>query len=257
MMTHGGRNGYEKVAQEFNCKARFYDKDHLEPNSIMGLHQRLRSLWVNELVNGKGRMLEVGCGTGLNLKSLSYRVDCVGIDISMGMLKEGRGKNLDVCGANGEILPFKDKSFDYVLCINALQYFDRLPIVVSEIKRVLREEGRFIFDFKNSFSGRAVFHSLSRAFHIRRERESEKWHSVFAIEKMLRKLGWKTERMIGMEFHFLPMNVNAINREKIEWLFKMEEYLSSTRLRYFGGRIMLSAICAAKDEGISIGSRLY
>jgi ubiquinone/menaquinone biosynthesis C-methylase UbiE len=248
-MSHGEGNGYEEVAQEFNHKARVYDEQHLEPDSIMGLHQRLRDLWLDELVDGKGRMLEVGCGTGLNLKHLSRRIRSVGIDISRGMLKEGRAKDLTVCEANGEILPFKDGSFDYVICINALQYFDDLPMIMSEVRRVLGQEGRFILDFKNSISGRAAVHCLLRAFHRKKGRELEKWHSVFAVEELLGEFGWKIERMIGMEFHFLQMGVNPIKRGTIEWLFKMEKYLSSSGLRFLAGRIMLSAIRAEGARG--------
>jgi ubiquinone/menaquinone biosynthesis C-methylase UbiE len=231
---------YGKVVEEFDVKANSYDQLHLTTHSIMGLHQRLRNLWVTKLSVGKGKTLEVGCGTGINSKNLSDQMRYIGIDISMGMTKQCRQKFLDVCQANGETLPFKDESFDCVLCINALQYFGNLPAVMMEIKRVLKPEGRFIFDFKNRISARATYHGLTRIRGKTKGIDLETRHSLYSIQKILRKIEWKIDRMIGTEFHFLPMNMNSMDNTMMESIFKIEKYLGSTWLRYFAGRILLS-----------------
>lgn len=108
---------------------------------------------VGELGDAKiERVLDVGCGAGLQLLQFAEqkRAFCVGIDIGEEVGEIGnavfRERNLENSGAfvrsRGERLPFADESFDVVLCRVALPYMDNRK-TISEISRVLRPQGKF------------------------------------------------------------------------------------------------------------------
>jgi demethylmenaquinone methyltransferase/2-methoxy-6-polyprenyl-1,4-benzoquinol methylase len=102
------------------------------------------------------RILEIGFGTGHALVSLARSVGLsgrvYGVDISEGMARRARGK-LErtglgdavelICG-DGARLPLRDIAVDGIFMSFALELFDtpRIPLVLGEGKRVLREEGR-------------------------------------------------------------------------------------------------------------------
>lgn len=53
--------------------------------------------------------------------------------------------------ANGERLPFKDNSFDVVLCSDALQYIPDAPGAVTEMHRVLRPDGTLLLTTRGCY----------------------------------------------------------------------------------------------------------
>lgn len=86
----------------------------------------------------KGRILEVGCGTGYAQDKLK---DAIGMDITLSLLKENRNKI--VCG-NAEFIPFKSNMFDTVYSINLLEHVKNPSKAVSECMRVLKKNGTLI-----------------------------------------------------------------------------------------------------------------
>ena len=103
-----------------------------------------------EEVKGR-RVLDLGCGFGRYLLALqSSGADAIGVDLGEPYLRlspliaarEGQSTPLRTL-ATGESLPFRDASFDVVLCIRSLPYMD-LRATLSEIARVLVDGGRLV-----------------------------------------------------------------------------------------------------------------
>ncbi len=104
------------------------------------------------------RVLEVGSGTGWALERIAQQVGrqgrVFGLDLSSGMLRTARnrlsrnGLTPEVGLAQGDAatMPFPDGIFDAVFSSFTLELFDTsdIPIVLSEIRRVLRPEGRLV-----------------------------------------------------------------------------------------------------------------
>lgn len=94
----------------------------------------------------QGRVLEVGCGTGLLLERLLRCGDAVGVDVSIGMLKRAR-KRLRRKGAgtlvlgDAQRLPFRDGSFDSAVSTFALTAVPDLDAALGEMVRVVRDGG--------------------------------------------------------------------------------------------------------------------
>lgn len=101
-------------------------------------------------VKPRSRILDAGCGTGRHLCE-AYRyegVDVVGLDVkredlrfAMGILQmmqdETRGSWLVLVADIAE-LPFKDASFDGVICSEVLEHVTDCEKVIKELLRVLK-----------------------------------------------------------------------------------------------------------------------
>lgn len=104
----------------------------------------------------KTNVLEVGCGGGILSEEMAKMgVIITGIDPSEQSLniavKHAKDNNLKINyeKGTGEYLPFRDNSFDAVLCCDVLEHVKDLPKVISEISRVLKNRGIFIYDTFN------------------------------------------------------------------------------------------------------------
>jgi len=114
-------------------------------------------------------VLEVAAGSGAVTRALAPRLSeharYVVTDLNPAMLERARqrheGHRLEWRAANAMSLPFEDDSFDIVLCQFGVMFFPDRIKGYSEILRVLRPGGHFIFNSwgpldKNDFSHVAV-----------------------------------------------------------------------------------------------------
>lgn len=99
--------------------------------------QRESAIELVRLVGPKGSVLDLGCGTGFVSSFLPDGCEPVGVDISEGMLRRYASRFRNAVLGDAESLPFKDKSFDYVLSNFSLHWTD-LRRSVPEILRVAR-----------------------------------------------------------------------------------------------------------------------
>jgi phosphatidylethanolamine/phosphatidyl-N-methylethanolamine N-methyltransferase len=97
------------------------------------------------------KLLEVGIGTGNNLRNLPPGVIVTGIDFSAEMLDVCRRKAQDLpCGEvrllemDAHRLDFPDGSFDKALCFYSLCAVEDPFEVIGEVARVLRPGGRLV-----------------------------------------------------------------------------------------------------------------
>jgi SAM-dependent methyltransferase len=91
------------------------------------------------LGRGSGRLLDLGCGTGVAipaLQSLGWSV--VGVDVSEAMLERARARGADIVRFDGRTVPFEDASFDAAVAIWIHTDVDDFPAILREAARVLR-----------------------------------------------------------------------------------------------------------------------
>src|SRR5207248_1361323 len=102
--------------------------------------QRRRYAVITKLAAGAQRVLDVGCGSSRIIGSGRL----VGLDIVLGKLRYARRyENPLVHGSIFE-LPFKDASFDCVICSEVIEHVPADERVFSELERVLEPGGRLI-----------------------------------------------------------------------------------------------------------------
>ncbi len=103
------------------------------------------SRWRSDLMGqARGRVLEVGCGTGLGLRELAGHVDSVwGIDPAADSLRRSarRVPEAGLAVASAEHLPFADDSFDCVVSSLVFCSVADPERGLAEIRRVLAADG--------------------------------------------------------------------------------------------------------------------
>jgi SAM-dependent methyltransferase len=139
---------YDSIADRYNRRYSLYE--------YAGTRESLLGFIGEKPVD----VLEVGCGTGHWLQTLSghwsatafaERPRIVGVEPSMPMLRHASGLRVR---ATAEHLPFADASFDRIYCVNALHHFnDRLQFF-REARRLLRPGGGVMTVGKDPFAER-------------------------------------------------------------------------------------------------------
>lgn len=127
---------------------RYEERRAVDPLYMAGVRAAVRALGP---LRGE-TILDAGCGTGLTTRLLAGRCGSIAaLDASVAsleFLKYGAAAR-DVLAVRGDLrhLPFESKTFDRVLCANALQQFpgrDNHLRVVAELARVTRPGGKVV-----------------------------------------------------------------------------------------------------------------
>lgn len=130
-----------------------YEK-HILPRLLhMAMGNKDLSRLRAELVpQARGRVLEVGLGSGLNLPFYGSGVSAVtGLDPSpelLSMAEKNAGQtpfDLELIERGAEYLPFDDKSFDTVLTTWTLCSVPGIEAALGEMRRVLKPGGELLF----------------------------------------------------------------------------------------------------------------
>lgn len=128
--------------------SRFYD-NIMKDAEEKGLRDWRKTL----LQNLSGEVLEIGCGTGANLPFYSNSITrLVLVEPNIYMQEKLREKlagfklkKLEILSDEAESLSLADNSFDVVVCTLVLCSVVNLEKSLSEIYRILRPQGKFIF----------------------------------------------------------------------------------------------------------------
>lgn len=116
--------------------------------------------------------LEVGCGIGSVCKRVAekYTWSVTGVDVDPEQIKLAQESSQDVpnirfLAADATNLPFPDREFDIVLSFGTTHHISNWLGALSEMRRVLKPEGYFIyydFVYKRPFArlGRSFKHSF-------------------------------------------------------------------------------------------------
>ena len=99
------------------------------------------------LASARGRVLELGAGTGLNLRHYPDGVDLVVSEPDPGMrrrLERRAAGRATVVAAGAEALPFPDGSFDTVVSTLVLCTVADPDAALAEVRRVLTPDGRLL-----------------------------------------------------------------------------------------------------------------
>ncbi|HBR17642.1 MAG: hypothetical protein A3G39_10480 [Deltaproteobacteria bacterium RIFCSPLOWO2_12_FULL_43_16] len=183
----------------FDIFAPLYDFGIWLIGLLLGGERKLRNLAVETISPAPGcKTLEICCGTAtISLMSAEKGASVYGLDISRGMLNVAREKaqrqkvNLRLVQSDVASMPFKEKAFDRAVASIGLHEmpFDVSRDIFKEIRRVLKENGKFvIFDYHKA-EGFAGF--LQKAFFIFAERETAKEFINADLQKELRDAGFK------------------------------------------------------------------
>ena len=121
------------------------DKFYNHPNPLVRYieNKRIRTLIDLAAIEDTDDVLEVGCGAGHILERIGTgRLH--GIDISATQIRRARerlGDRVELKQSPGEEIPYRDRSFDKILCSEVIEHvLDPVPLL-REMKRVLKDDG--------------------------------------------------------------------------------------------------------------------
>lgn len=128
-----------------------YDAD---VTAVFGIYHRfLLDPYLDRVAGavGRGRALDLGCGTGVITVALAERgFDVVGLDHSPDMLAiaeqklaQSRSSRYELMTADVRDLPFASAEFDCVTCQGLLHHLEDIRPCVAEMARVLKPGGFF------------------------------------------------------------------------------------------------------------------
>lgn len=105
---------------------------------------RVHGMLAHLLGAGRGRCLDVCCGTGAHAPALAgLGFTPVGVDLSRGQLRHARA-TLPVAAADAAALPVAGAAVDAAVCVLASTDVPDYGAVLGEVARALRPGGRFV-----------------------------------------------------------------------------------------------------------------
>ncbi len=200
--------------EELKNQQELYDKGWREELAA-GKEQRgnlrtnLEFLTETNLLKPNVRILEIGCGIGSIVFELNKEgYDITGTDISGEAITYGLKKYGDIKlqVQPAEHLQFEDQTFDVVLSFDLFEHIARIDRHISEVYRVLRKNGFYLFQTPNKYSN-MIFETLYHKSLIWR-RAHPSLHTPGRLKRRLSKHGF--------EIQFVKMNpVNEFTLNKL------------------------------------------
>ena len=189
------------------------------------LQTNLEFLAQTDLLKPRDRILEIGCGIGTVVHELSKKGhDIIGIDISSEAIEYGKKKygdiHLEVQAA--EILPYENESFEVVLSFDLFEHIAEIDKHISEVNRVLRPGGCYLFQTPNRYSN--IIYETLRTKSLQWRRYHPSLHSPG-------QLRWRMTRH-GFDTRFVKMNpINEFTQKKLQKLGTLGKILQRVDFR--------------------------
>ena len=126
-----------RVARYFDSRAHEYDK-HVHAYYTARRREELGR-------RANGLILEVGSGSGVLTPALAAKGRVIGLDIAPAMIARAVART-GIAGAlaDAQLLPFKNNSFDTVVCSEVIHYLENRRKFCEEGYRVLRPGGKIL-----------------------------------------------------------------------------------------------------------------
>jgi ubiquinone/menaquinone biosynthesis C-methylase UbiE len=132
----------EESLQKFNEAASTYDS-----KSSRWTEQTHPYILAELKLETISAILDIGCGTGTLLSKVDGDIRKAGLDLSPEMLKKARdklGAEVDLRVGDSEKLPWPKDSFDAVTINLSFHHYEHPETVLTEVHRVLKNNGRVI-----------------------------------------------------------------------------------------------------------------
>jgi len=142
-IPHGEKMTVNKIQNVYDEIADQYEKKIWFDQHILGVARLRKKL----LSKATGKILDVACGTGLNIPMFPTDSDITAVDLSPNMLEVAHvnaikhGLNVNLAVVDAEHLEFPDGSFDTVVSTLSTCTFPNPVKALQEIKRVCRHNG--------------------------------------------------------------------------------------------------------------------
>lgn len=154
-----------------------------------------KNLWFKNYLQKKDFILDIGCGVGTDLLiAAGFVKSATGLDINKKslsvageLMKKSGAKNVNFYQHDANLrLPFRNNSFDKVVCSDVLEHLKKRDFAILEIKRVLKKDGILLLVIDNPETGWKKLLKSSELFYFA-DPEHFYEYSREEIEKVLNK----------------------------------------------------------------------
>jgi 2-polyprenyl-3-methyl-5-hydroxy-6-metoxy-1,4-benzoquinol methylase len=159
-------------------------------------------------IEGRIKVLDVGCADGSILAPFAQRHDLHGVDISEALVSKASRAGLRalVHDLETKALPYPDQSFDAVFNGENIEHCVNTDWMLSEINRVLKPGGTLVLTFPNIRTALSLMMMLLDLPPMYAARYRSPHYRDFTLRTMkiaLRNNGFSIQRCLGSSF-FLP-----------------------------------------------------
>ena len=169
-------NYYDGIAKGYD---ELHGEEQLKKLVLIGKEIRTDSQ-LKDFIKPTYKLLDVGCGTGISTGFFNVK-DKFGVDLSKSLIRIARRNYpaYDFMVGSAEQLLYKDKQFDIVISLTAIQNFDDINKGLNEIKRVGKS---FILTFlKKSPKHDKIKELIEKKFNILKRIEEDKDIIFFCV----------------------------------------------------------------------------
>jgi hypothetical protein len=111
----------------------------------------------NSLSTRKGPLLDIGCGSGVQIEIIQKNDprEAIGIDINLNALRYARGKRIPGASfilADVHYLPFRENSVEQVISAEVIEHVSKPELMLTEVRRVLVPGGELVITTPNERS---------------------------------------------------------------------------------------------------------
>jgi 2-polyprenyl-3-methyl-5-hydroxy-6-metoxy-1,4-benzoquinol methylase len=211
-------SGVHKIGQYAS-----YEEERFYPAFGEMVKELTRSIHSNKI-------LDIGCAKGYLVDVLrSQGYEAFGTDISEYAINQSPEKirpYLKVCDLNTDLFPYKDSSFDTIICMGTLEYVENQNHALKEIVRVLKPDGHFFMT--------TLDHTPEGDEYRKFTKSEAEWNETFS------SLGFKTNKKIATRLisryvkRIIPYDlVKSFSQLKNKTVkFKLAQLLFATPARY-------------------------
>lgn len=209
-----------------------------------------------QVTDRQPRILDVGCGTGANLKTLSEFGDAEGVDVSQDAIDFCRERGLtNVKLGAAEELPYDSGTFDLVTALDVVEHLDDDVGGLREMRRVLLPGGHALIFVPTFMWLWGVQDVVSN--HRRR-------YTLPELRRAMEQAGFEVERMTYANITFLPpvflirmlMRITGIKTDTearinipvFNPLFARVLGAEATFLRFMNFPVGVSGLCVARAK---------
>lgn len=178
-----------EVYSHFGSNREKFDKkwgfDH---GLVADVREELLSL-VNEDEESEFNVLEVGCGSGMNLMILKYKYpkcNIYGIENDEKVASITR-KNVFLSAKKVDEFPldFKEDFFDYIILNDNLHYIDNPNEFIRNISKHLKSDGHIILNIKNIMYVSSIKELLRGSFYTHQRSNNIKYKNLFSLQDVV------------------------------------------------------------------------
>ncbi|MGL5380859.1 glycosyltransferase [Clostridium sp.] len=218
-------------------REKFNEKWGFDHGLVADVREDLLSL-IKEDEEREFNVLEVGCGSGMNLMILKYKYpkcNIYGIENDEKVASITK-KNVSLSTKKIDEFPldFKENFFDYIILNDKLHYIDNPKEFISNISKHLKSEGHMILNIKNIMYVSNIKELLRGNFYTHQRSKNIKYKNLFSLQDIANifsesgftmTVGQGYAGYISYEDNMLLQKLKEITSEDLEIHYVSEHFV--------------------------------